>query len=186
MAFVHARIIAVIAGLPGQARLPNLGGMKNHVVALILAVASCSPGPAVVPDAATASGLRNDAAPKKIAAYCVANKGRKVGNGECWTLANEAFKYAGAKRPGSDLRVWGRRVDPAKEGLKAGDVIEFQNARLSDNSYITAANHTVVVVEGGPQSHFVIAEQNWGKKTVRFHTLDLTKVSSGKVSVYRP
>ena len=49
---------------------------------------------------------------EKIVAFVKTNKGKQVGNGECWTLANEAFKAAEAKRPaGKGLRVWGRVVD---------------------------------------------------------------------------
>ncbi len=160
--------------------------MKKLALAFTLVFAACSPEPAFTPDSRTTRQILHGTTSRKIAAYCVASKGRKVGNGECWTLANEAFKSAGARRPGADLRVWGRKVDPVREGLKQGDVIEFQSARLSDNSYITGSNHTAVVVEGGPINHFVIAEQNWGRKTVRLWTMDLTKLSSGKASVYRP
>jgi hypothetical protein len=121
----------------------------------------------------------------RIAAYCIAQSGRKVGNGECWTLANEAFKSAGTRRPGSDLRVWGRVIDPNKEGVKPGDVVEFRSARFS-NGIITGPVHTAVVVKSGTQEEFTIAEQNWGKKTVRFREMSAVNLIGGELIVYRP
>ncbi len=151
---------------------------------LLMFAASCAPKPEVTPSTAVFRSQSGNPAPR-IAAYCAAQKGRKVGNGECWTLADEAFKSAGARRPGSDMRVWGRRVDPAKEAIKPGDVVEFQSARFSDG-IITGSAHTAVVVQGGSQEGFTIAEQNWGRKTVRFRRMSLTNLVSGKVRVYRP
>ena len=83
------------------------------------------------------------------------------------------------------MRVWGRVVNPAKELLKPGDVVEFRSARFSDG-IITGTEHTAVVVIGGSQEKFSIAEQNWGRKTVRIREMDLTKKVSGTVIIYRP
>lgn len=163
---------------------------RVHAVGLALALVSCSGGP----DAGGVGAVRGTLVAghpvsgnpgPAIARWCRAQEGRKVGNGECWTLANEAFMAVGARRPGPDMRVWGREIDPSREGVKAGDVLEFRNARFS-NGMITGAEHTAVVVGGGPQTRFTIAEQNWGKKTVRIVEMDLTKRVSGKVRVYRP
>jgi hypothetical protein len=122
---------------------------------------------------------------RKIASFCISKNGQRVGDGECWTLANEAFKSAGASRPKGQSRVWGRVVNPARESLKPGDVIEFQNARFTDGN-ITGANHTVVVVKGGSREKFTIAEQNWGRKNVRVRDMNLNTLRSGKATVYRP
>ncbi|MGY8639786.1 MAG: hypothetical protein ACKVJU_01685 [Verrucomicrobiales bacterium] len=47
---------------------------------------------------------------EKIVAFVKTNKSKQVGNGKCWTLANEAFKASEAKRPvGKGLLVWGAR-----------------------------------------------------------------------------
>ena len=118
--------------------------------------------------------------------FCHLNKGRKVGDGQCWALANEAFKAAGKKRPGSDLRVWGRVVNPATESIQAGDIVEFESARFSEG-VITGGNHTAVVVVGGSASKFTVAEQNFGgMHSVGFRQMSLTNLVFGKVVVYRP
>lgn len=158
--------------------------MRFLVLTCVFIVASCGPKPVETP---VATGFRPQAgnpAPR-VAAYCLAQHGRKVGNGECWTLADEAFKSAGTRRPGKDMRVWGRVVNPAKEEIKPGDVVEFRSAWFSDG-VVTGAEHTAVVVKGGSQGGFTIAEQNWGKKTVRLREMSLKTLVRGKVMVYRP
>lgn len=83
------------------------------------------------------------------------------------------------------MRVWGRLVNPAREAIQQGDVVEFQSARFSDG-IITGSAHTAVVVKGGSQEQFIIAEQNWGRKTVRFREMSMTRLVSGRVMIYRP
>jgi uncharacterized protein with FMN-binding domain len=63
------------------------------------------------------------------------------------------------------------------------DVIECQSARFSDGTY-TGTGHTAVVVKGGSQENFSIAEQNWGKKAVRVREMNLKLLVAGKVAVF--
>lgn len=122
----------------------------------------------------------------KIAAFCKNNMGKQVGNGECWTLADEAFKASGAERPAGQSRVWGRLVDFEKEPIEPGDVVEFLAAQISGYG-TTGPNHTAVVVKGGRRGQCTVAEQNWGGvKKVRETSLDLRGLVSGQVMVYRP
>lgn len=159
--------------------------MKFPTLAILLVLAaSCAPKPVQKTPARTFHRQVGNPAPR-IAAFCGSKSGQQVGNGECWTLADEAFRSAGARRPGIDPRVWGRTVNAAKEGLKPGDVIEFQSARFPDGT-VTGAAHTAVVVKGGSWEKFTIAEQNWGRKTVRVREMNLKARLSGKVTVYRP
>lgn len=123
--------------------------------------------------------------PEMITKFCKGKLGKQVGNGECWTLADEAFKACGLKRPGADMRVWGKIVDHQKEKLQPGDIVEFRSARFSDGSY-TAPEHTAVVVKGGKRG-IVVAEQNWGgNKTVHERPMDLGGLVSGTLIIYRP
>ena len=122
----------------------------------------------------------------EIEEFCIANKGRKVGTGECWSLANEAMKAAGKRRPGRDLRVWGRLIDPSKEWIRPGDIIEFESAKFSEG-ITTGVHHTAVVIEGGTAHSFKVAEQKFcGIKKVTFRNMSLTTLMSGKVKIYRP
>lgn len=123
--------------------------------------------------------------PLLLTAYCKQQLGKQVGNGECWTLANEAFKACGLSRPGGELRVWGRLLDLKKEPLQPGDIVEYRSAKFSNGSY-TGPEHTTIVVKGGKRG-IVIAEQNWGgNKTVRESDFDPNSLISGKIMVYRP
>jgi len=118
--------------------------------------------------------------------FCRKNEGKKVGDGECWALANESFKAAGKKRPSRDLRVWGRLVDHQREQVRAGDVIEFQNAYFSER-ILTGPNHTAVVIQSGPGKRFTVAEQKFNRqKKVSFREMSLDTLVSGNVRVYRP
>lgn len=120
-----------------------------------------------------------------IAAYCVAKQGQQVGNGECWTLADEAYNSCKAKRPEDQLRVWGRLVDIESEKIEPGDVIEFDRASIPGYGNVPAA-HTAIAIKGGRSKRCTVAEQNVGNdKTVRFTELDLRKINSGEVKVYR-
>lgn len=123
--------------------------------------------------------------PGKIASFCKQNIGKQVGDGECWTLANEAFKASDAKRPGRESRVWGRLVDFKKELIEPGDVVEFRAAKITSYG-ITGPFHTAVVVKGGRRGRCTVAEQNWsGVKKVRQKSLNLRDLVSGEVLVYR-
>ncbi|HWB05800.1 MAG TPA: CHAP domain-containing protein [Verrucomicrobiales bacterium] len=124
--------------------------------------------------------------PAKIVSYCKEQKGKQVGNGECWTLANECFKSCGLKRPGGQLRVWGRKLE-TKEKPQPGDIVEFKAAKFSDGG-MTGPEHTAVVVGLGKQKGIIqIAEQNWGgNKTVRIRDFDPAGLKSGEMMFYRP
>lgn len=143
-------------------------------------VPSCAPEPTVAPPPASRSTGSNS----EIVEYCRKNNGRKVGDGECWTLANEAFKATGKTRPGSDMRVWGREVNYKSEGVRPGDIVEFQSALFP--GYITGSKHTAIVAEGG-KDNIIIAEQNMaGSRKVSFRSINLNSKVRGNVAVYRP
>jgi hypothetical protein len=129
---------------------------------------------------------RAEELPLMLVAFCKQNLGKQVGNGECWTLANEAFRSCGLARPGGDSRVWGRLLDLKQEKLAPGDIVEYRNAKFSNGSS-TGLAHTSVVVKGGRWGSATIAEQNWsGHKTVREAPFDSRSLIEGEVMVYRP
>lgn len=123
----------------------------------------------------------------KIVAWCKAQIGKQVGNGECWTLANESFNECGGKRPGGDLRVWGRKLDFPKESPQPGDIVEYRSASFSDGGR-TGPEHTAVVTgTSGKKGVLLICEQNWnGVKKVREVEFDPATLVSGEMMFYRP
>ena len=57
--------------------------------------------------------------------FAILNHGKKVGNGQCWTLAEHARKAAGIKR--RNLRDWGKAVDQSI--ILPGDVLEINRGK---------------------------------------------------------
>ena len=68
--------------------------------------------------------------------YSILSHGRKVGNGQCWTLAEQARKKAGIERRGS--RDWGKKVD-TKEVLP-GDVMEIDRGAETGHTAVVYSN----------------------------------------------
>ena len=162
-----------------------------HLIAFVLAALTglpLSPLPAFAgrnpePAADSASSSTRRAG---IVAFCRKNRNKKVGDGECWALANEAFKQTGARRPGREIRVWGRQINLRTESPLPGDILECDRTRFADGSYTTAQHTAVIMAPAGPGT-FLIAEQNFaGKKKVKERVLDLRGVRSGSIAVYRP
>jgi uncharacterized protein (DUF2147 family) len=123
--------------------------------------------------------------PIQLVAFCKDNLGKQVGNGECWTLADQAFRACGIKRPTNDLRVWGRKIDFEKEKLQEGDIVEYRTAKFSNGTW-TGPEHTSVIVKASRKT-IVVAQQNWGgKKTVSEMEFDPSTLVSGELTFYRP
>ncbi len=157
---------------------------------LLLAAIATTPLPALAGNKKASPAVREPATATRakgtaIVTFCTKNRGKKVGDGECWALANEAFKQTGARRPGSDTRVWGRRLNLKKESPQPGDILECEQTRFADGSYVPT-KHTAVIL--GARGLVVrLAEQNFaGKKKVTERDVDLNGVRSGRIFVYRP
>lgn len=148
-------------------------------------IPACGPEPVASPPPVSQSGGRSSGSNAAIVEFCRKNNGLKVGDGECWTLANEAFKATGKRRPGAATRVWGRVVDYKAEGVRPGDIVEFKSA-LFPGGYITGSKHTAIVAQGG-KDQIIIAEQNMaGSRNVAFRPINLNSKIRGNVTVYRP
>jgi hypothetical protein len=151
---------------------------------------------------------------EKVLEFCKQNLGRQVGDGECYALAAEALKAAGARpqptfkdNPGPNDYVWGKLVwvleatngtqtEKATAGLSVqpGDVVQFRDTKFSGplpggGGYTSlAVRHTAVVAEFRAGSkELVVLHQNWnGNRTVHEQTLLLPDLKDGWLRVYRP
>jgi hypothetical protein len=150
---------------------------------------------------------------EKIAEFAKKQLGQQVGNGECWTLANEAAKAAGAKSspayqdtPNKGDYVWGSleyavevRDGKATETgsaakVRPGDVAQlretkFAGRRPGGGTYtMSFSHHTAVVAAVSPDGKVVtVLHQNYaGKKTVTETTLNLNDVQGGWIKFYQP
>jgi hypothetical protein len=118
------------------------------------------------------------------------NMGQEVGNGECWTLAARALKFAGAE-PAQEY-TFGRLLAKNEQWLP-GDIIQFTSCVFrykvgSTTSTVKAGapNHTAVMW-GRDNGIPVIAQQNHnGDKTVSLMNIDLDSLIKGKFQIFRP
>jgi hypothetical protein len=134
----------------------------------------------------------------QIVGYASRNRGKSVGDGECYTLANKALHAAGAKSasnygtitPDADY-VWGTSVTLAD--LQPGDVIQFRNYKyesvvVTETSSETKTqewteerpHHTAIVQSVDGNGAVTVLEQNSPpgspvKRTQLFFTSGTTK-----------
>jgi hypothetical protein len=120
--------------------------------------------------------------------YALQAKGTKVGDGECWTLASEALASARARWSRSGYR-FGRELG-AEEPLRAGDILQFEEARFvrGSSDFVAMPHHTAVIAKVMRGRNVVILHQNFGSgpKLVSELTLDLGTKTSGTLKVFRP
>lgn len=68
-----------------------------------------------------------------VVKFCRSHLGRRVGNGECWTLAERALVAAGGRTPlMSSMYVFGEEVAAAEAA--PGDILQFYEAEFCDPS----------------------------------------------------
>ena len=119
---------------------------------------------------------------QQVVAFAKENKGKAVGDGECWGLVNLAYRSAGVRHRGG--RVWGRQVNWQREGVRPGDIIEFENARYP-HAY-TDAHHTAIILKVADKDSVLVAHQYWnGIKKVSTTYIPLTYLRAGRQTIYR-
>lgn len=152
---------------------------------------------------------------EKVLAFAKGKLGEQVGNGECWTLAHEAVRAAGAKSsgaykdsPAKGDYVWGEPVyaggfengkafvERPRAGLKPapGDIVQFRDAKFEGKrpgggTYSATATHHTAIISGVGKDggRWAVLHQNHnGKKSVIEGTLVLGDLRAGWVRVYRP
>lgn len=119
-----------------------------------------------------------------------------VGSGECWDLAAAALAHAGAFHDRSSektIYVFGKVVDPNKDQIFPGDIIQMKNAKLQykkDNGLYTESmdHHTAIVYKVNGKGDYEIAHQNtsFSGRVVGKSFLLLSNLKSGKMTFYRP
>lgn len=127
-----------------------------------------------------------DSIAKKILDFCEKHKGKKVGKGECWDLAKEALNESGATW--TPPYMFGKPLSK-KEALRAGDILQFEKVKIEspDGSWKDLPHHTAIVFKVIDKNKIIMAEQNAnGKKFVLFSEADLSQITKGKLTSFRP
>jgi hypothetical protein len=117
--------------------------------------------------------------------------GKKVDRGECWDLAALVLNQTGAEWDGQ--YNFGKKVDPEKECIYPGDIIQFEGVRIKYTRERavyeeTMGHHTAVIIAVKSKGVFVLAHQNTGfsGRTVGLSDLDLSTIIKGKFQIFRP
>lgn len=167
--------------------------------------------------AASTSAQEGEAKPSKtnlkIEKFARDRLGKKVGDGECTSLAIAALKSVRAKTTydygisGLDKDYkWGRLLKDPAEALP-GDIVQFRDVVTVTKTVTKTAegtttrtmtrnypHHTAIVAKNLGKGQFQLLEQNAGeagateeeKRKVQQNGFDLAGKSEGKVWVYRP
>lgn len=126
-----------------------------------------------------------------LAALARASEGKKFGQGECWDFAAALLDRTNCdwERP----RHFGKAIDPAKEVLQPGDILQFESVQISwkrqnrsGTIFLGFPSHTAIVL-AAKGTAVEIAHQNYNQvRHVTRLTLDLAEVTQGKWTAYRP
>ena len=121
-----------------------------------------------------------------VLAFARKNLGVQVGNGECWTLAADAMRAAGAGRP--DRYVFGRELEP-DEPIAPGDVLHFDAVKIVEGRRtltLGSPDHVAVISQVlGPNRVRILHQNFGGKRTVMELDLNLAAMTEGKTKIYR-
>ncbi len=127
----------------------------------------------------------------KIVAYVNSVMGTQVDRGECWDLAAQALNRNNAEWDG--MYVYGKEIDPEKDEVFPGDIIQFKNVKVRYVKDMTIYNeemkhHTAIVYTVIEPGVYEIAHQNtaYTGRKVGVSILDLSTVQKGKLTFYRP
>ncbi len=117
---------------------------------------------------------------------------KQIGNGECWTLANEAIKDAGASPPESRKTTsdFGKLVTTvttnAKDEIskaKPGDILQYYNVVLTTGE--GTDRHTAIVERVQGRAVYVVESNVDNVKVPQRGEVDCDKLFSGQIKVWR-
>ncbi|SRR6056297_536584 len=128
---------------------------------------------------------------RQIVKYVKSTIGYQIDRGECWDLAYQALKRVEADWDGE--YVYGKKLDPKKDKILPGDIIQFENVVLkyyrgTKRFTERMEHHTAIVYKIKGKGVFEIAHQNtsFSGRTVGLSTLDLGTIVDGQIFIYRP
>lgn len=108
----------------------------------------------------------------KVVAFAKEHIGKKVGDGECTTLALQALGAAGAKKrpknPGDGNYVWGRTVESFREALP-GDIVQFRDVTFQGKRFVTRRSWVTWKLEYGHHTAIVAEVRERGRVVVLLH-----------------
>ena len=138
-----------------------------------------------------AYGQEIPATNKEIVRYVETVIGQQVDRGECWDLAYQALNRVEADWDGRFK--YGKKVDPMKDKIFPGDLIQFDNIKIQytegNTTYTeTMGQHTAIVYEVLGKGRYRIAHQNtdFSGRKVGISKLNINHIVKGDLDFYRP
>lgn len=130
----------------------------------------------------------------RVVNFCIVNWGKKVGNGECWTLAEQGVSSIPGCLPSQGLihghPIYSSKTSTAYEAIRPGDIVQFRSAKFQSRtatSWAGMPDHTSVILEQLLDGRLKVAEQNvGGKKVVMEGVYKLSDLVEGDVNIFRP
>ena len=130
---------------------------------------------------------------QKVVQFARTRMGKQVGNGECWTLADLALRFAGARRPGRDgleLYAYGRKL-ASRDKLLPGDILQFEKAEFYHKDQFgwsshSMPHHTAIVYKVSGTKVTLLHQNVGGDKLVKTTVINLAERTKGTVTMFRP
>jgi hypothetical protein len=127
---------------------------------------------------------------KAVLEYAQSKEGECVGDGECWTLADQALLHANCRRPGrhgNKLYEFGVEIEPGREILP-GDILQFERVRFeaTDHRCQEMPHHTAIVARVFGTKIWVLNQNVGHVKRVESTAFDLAEKTQGTLQVFRP
>ena len=123
---------------------------------------------------------------KRVLEYAKSKIGKYVGNGQCWTFANEALKAVGGKQPfvhyKGQIDTFGLKLRGVQQ-VRPGDILQMHNVRFSNG--IGTSRHTAIIT-GVKGTVLTVLEQNVAGSPVQYGTLDVSTLTQGRIDYFRP
>jgi hypothetical protein len=127
----------------------------------------------------------------QIVKYVESVMGTQVDRGECWDIAYQALTLTNAKWDG--MYKYGKAIDYKKEPVYPGDIIHFKGVVVKQTVGFTTTTetmeeHTAIILKVYDKGVFELAHQNtsFSGRKVGTSPIDLSGVTKGKVTIYRP
>lgn len=128
---------------------------------------------------------------REIVGFVKSKLGKKTGTGQCWDLAAAALRSVNAVWDGQ--YVYGRKLDPEKECIYPGDIIQFEGVLIEyakDGGWWQEemGHHTAIIYQVNGPGNYELAHQNFGpsgKKAGITH-LEIKNITKGIFMIYRP
>jgi len=122
---------------------------------------------------------------ERVLDFAESHRGKQVGRGECWDLADQALRATGAEAPRG--YAFGTRIDI--DDVMPGDIIQFTSARFEEAGrwlLMGVPNHTAIVRAVNGNRIFLLHQNVNGERVVQLSDINLKCMVSGKLTAFRP